>query len=264
MLKSTRFVLAISLFAIMALSFAVPASFATTVTCQQIAGCTGPNFYASPATLAPGGSTNLVLSLQTIADGNTWNPAQLQGICQGTFISVAMTQITVTTPNSDEYTLGSATGSGMVGGGGNAPDIVVTLSNAPLIVPYGPESGHIAVNGNNYYWWRNQVASVGTPAPGWRLDLVPGVASPPFSATNPAQAPAPTTEHGTYIIDFQASVNCAEGSQQIVYQLFVDIPITVITPQFSLGLGVAVAFGLAGFALLRKKSLKLRVPAVVN
>jgi hypothetical protein len=171
---------------------------------------------------------------------------------------------------NDLYQLGSSDESGFAGSteGGDAPQIQVAVGDS-FTIPYGPESGGYLVTSNvtaglysagqtegTYYWWRNAIAGVGTPAPGQRLDLYPGSDTGPWSNSNP---PAPTIEQGTYVIDVEGDVYCTEQGQggTFVATLHFDLPITVTTPEFPIGLVAATAAGFAGFTfLLRKRSSK--------
>jgi hypothetical protein len=188
-------------------------------------------------------------------------------------------EITVTDPQGNEFMLGSNSTSGLYwpsalggsGSGTNVPpqavpiDIMVgdnfntmsllqgsegpsdngfqftsaiPLSSWPSLIvnppapyySYNPEGSSSTLG---YYWW----IAVGNGA-GQRLDK---------AGTNPTQL------QGTYTVDIEGVVVCGNVDQQVTINLFFDAPIQVITPQFGLGVALAVALSMALVALMARK-----------
>jgi len=230
-----------------------------------------PGIFA-PSAISPGGEVPLTLNVTTTTILNQYDCPT------SSFLYYNITEISVTTPLNDSYQLGSSDESGFAGSteGGDAPQIQVAPGDS-FTFPYGPETAGYKIVSNvtagnytsgqtegTYYWWRNTVAGVGTPAPGQRLDLYPGSDTGPWSISNP---PAPTIEQGTYTIDFEGNVYCTEQGSGGTFQatLHFDLPITVTTPEFPLGLLVATAAGFAGLAVvLKKRSAKILPVLPVN
>jgi hypothetical protein len=64
----------------------------------------------------------------------------------------------------------------------------------------------------------------------------------------------PTVIHGTYVVDIEGIVVCPTSTAPFATQLFFDSPMTVITPQFPVAVGIVTASGLAALLLLKRKA----------
>lgn len=216
----------------------------------------GPSITVTPSNISPGGVVDINLAVQTVSTLPSGPGNINQSYCQlssQTFQNYQIVEVSVTTPSGDAYQIGDSSGSGFTGYGGSATPLTLLSTNS-FTIPFGPESGPLTIAGNNYYWWRNQIAGVGTPAPGQRLDQYPGSSTGPFSNSNP---PAPTIESGTYTIDLSGITTCLNGQTgSFQATLWFDLPFFVITPQFGLGVGLAgvAAVSLLGMMLLRRRT----------
>jgi hypothetical protein len=212
---------------------------------------TGPVATVTPASIVTGGTVTITLTAGTTT-GTDYSCASSE------FLYYNITEISVNTPSGDSWQLGSATQSGFLHSneGGNAQQIKV-LSGDTFVIPYGPTAYPITISGNAYYWWLNEVAGIGTKAPGDRLDS---------GFPHQAGDPYPTTESGTYVLDISGNTYCNEGSQAQPFKvaLWFDLPFNVTccnqypppsAPEFPAGLGVVLAASMLGLVLLRKRFL---------
>jgi hypothetical protein len=198
---------------------------------------TGPQLSVSPLTVSVGGEVYIGFAV----DQGTTSPQLPEASCLDPgFLYYNITEVSVQTPNNDEYQLGGATGSGFHNSteGGPAPQIEVALGDN-YAIPFGPESSGYQVTANStsgtatkgevigtYYWWRNDIAGQGIPPPGQRVDMYPGSYTPPYSDSNP---PAPTAETGQYLIDISGNTYCTESGPHgnFTATLFFDYPTNV-------------------------------------
>ena len=180
-------------------------------------------------------------------------------------------QMFVTTPNGDEYQLGSASrvfladsstsdGIGPVpmSPGGYAPMLTLGKDDS-FTVPFGPSladprrftsvdsgtwlpalSAYTTNPEAGYFWWRTMIGGVNIPD-----QLV---------SSNPN--PAPTGQSGSYHLDIEGNVFCSNGTT-VPFSIdnFFDIGFVFNTPQFPVGMAAVLAVTFLGLVAVRKRSL---------
>jgi len=259
-----RLALVISALVVM-MSFALPAVYATTYY--------GPSF-TMPVSIAPGSPIDITLS--TVSSSTFTSPPSgsvtcgagtcafpLQACTSNAFPGYlySIHQVTITDPDGNVYNLGGPNGynlywSSEFGGSGSgtsypafqAPINVSGTDTFTLKFGQGQgaqmfTSGTPGVDTESagpYYWWTNTV----NVHPNLRLDTT-------GSSINP------TMIQGTYTVDIEGTVVCGTGTTNFfdsAIKLFFDSGITVTTPQFPLGFGLAAGVAVLGLVLVKKKA----------
>jgi hypothetical protein len=234
-------------------------------------------FNVSPQSLPLGGTANIILSsidntdvppgpsnyictaggILEDAHGNVLGTCSLPFVvpspaCDSTdhpFANYEVTQITVTTPHDpmagDVYMLGTTSGAGIAtvtSGIATGSPIVVTKTDQPVSVPYGPQSSPFTINGIQYEWYRIKVN--GAPGGGGSIINTP--------------TPGPTSLAGTYKIDVEGIMNCGAGSVAFTQTFWFDIGFQITTPEFGSMLMV-VGLGALTVVFLKRRAVGTKI-----